>query len=284
MKQDFIATCVANYLSSNNVKFCEEETTSDAYGNYEWGQHFFDVFGANASFDGIKDIAEAYNKEVGKDVLHVAIICRKHGQSEWAVDDDYVSSAVDAAEKPWVYGGGDCSNTHVVAYEDIEAEEEFILSRADDMAEADAKTYKTKINDKFCKIREMMIQNDVLVYNGPDLDSWEIRDRYPTSWTEDTIDYMVVLLISLDFNEDKIEDLEDLAYYLNGCWTEGGNDPCNFISEWCDHNSCIYTEDDDAYEFAGKDFAYSEWDEQLLTMADDGSFIVVDHKAELKDK
>lgn len=113
---------------------------------------------------------------------------------------------------------------------------------------------------------------------------WEIQDRYPTSWNAKDADYMVVLLVSSAFNEDKIEDLEDLAYYLNGCWTEGGNDPCNFISEWCDHNSCIYTEDDDTYEFAGEDFAYSEWDEELLTMADDGSFIVVDHKAEPKDK
>lgn len=278
MEQNFIATCIEDYFFTKYEWNFKSGETSD-------GQQFFDVL-SDESFEDLQNIAESYNKEVGKDLLHVALIRRKNGARRWEVEEHRLWDAIDAKSLKWswIYGVNEMSEAVAVAYNELDEDEEGWKDAAEDYTGEEKEAFLKMVSACFDKARTYMNENKVLVRYGLDPDNWEILDRYPTSWSAKDADYMVVLLVSSDFNEDKIEDLEDLACYLNGCWTEGGNDPCNFISEWCDHNSCIYTEDDDTYEFAGKDFAYSEFDEELLTLADDGSFIVVDHKAELKDK
>lgn len=278
MKQDFIATCIEDYFFTKYEWNFKEGETSD-------GQEFFDIL-RDQSFEELQDIAEAYNKEVGKDVLHVALVRRKKGARNWETEESRLWDAIDAKRLKWswIYGVTEMSEAVAVTYDELDEEEASWKDAAKDYTGEAKEDFLKSVDACFDKARSYMDEDKVLIFHGLDPDNWDVLDRYPTSWSAKGADYMVVLLVNSDFNEDKIEDLEDLAYYLNGCWTEGGNDPCNFISEWCDHNSCIYTEDDDTYEFAGEDFAYSEWDEQLLTMADDGSFIVVDHKADLKDK
>lgn len=158
------------------------------------------------SFEAMNSFCEAYNKEAGKDVIHPATIVEKqHHDTLWSIDEEHTYEAMDAKKCPYIYGDEDNTDTHVVAFEDLADEAEFLAEAADDMEEADADAWRKYIKDTFAKIDKEMTANDVLVYTCDEKISYEIYPRYPMSWDVDhgfLRSYKLVIAVSKDVEDE----------------------------------------------------------------------------------
>ena len=158
------------------------------------------------SFEAMQDFCKAYNEEAGKDVIHPATIVKNyHHDTLWSIDEERTYEAMDAKKTPYIYGDEDNTDTHVVAFEDLADEADFLAEAADDMEEDDADAWRKYIKETFAKIAEEMTANDVLVYTCDEKMSYEICPRFPMSWDVDhglLRNYKLVIAVNEDIEDE----------------------------------------------------------------------------------
>ena len=148
-------------------------------------------------YEDFREAAELFNEKAGKEVMHVGLLKQLNGEDTWeafALNYD----EPDAVRNPEMYSTS--ADTHVVGFDSLNDEEACLLAVMDDMEESDAQQFRALVTREFVKIREQMDEKHVLVH-GADFDYWEVCDRHPIAWTEDTIHYRIALIFENDLYE-----------------------------------------------------------------------------------
>lgn len=261
MKQTYLATAVSEFFTGKTQSFiCNNGQV--AIDSAEW-----------RIFPDFDQAAEDYNQQVGRDVLHVGLLRQRAGEQTWHVlDEEYGMS--DALRNPEIYGAGDNSSVRVIGFDDLRDEMDIYMAMAEDMNDEDRKAWTERVNEVFGKaVYKEMDDLNVLVIEE-DLSRYEIAERHPVSWTEDTMHYRLALIADSSYDEDTLCNgyLEDVAEYLNAA-DNGITDPCEWLRNWCEDNACIYAQDS-RYAFLDVDWAYDEREESILYMDEAGKFAV----------
>lgn len=148
-------------------------------------------------YEDFREAAELFNEKAGKEVMHVGLLMQLNGEDSWKVFALNCDKP-DAVRNPEMYTTS--ADTYVVGFDRLADEEARILAVLDDMEENDAQQFRALVASEYAKIREQMDENHVLVC-GEDFDHWEVCDRHPIAWTEDTIHYRIALIYENDLYE-----------------------------------------------------------------------------------
>lgn len=148
-----------------------------------------------ATYEDYYIAAGRYNDHAGTRVLSVGLLSQRAGEQLWHICSD-CADRPDALQWPEIVGAGDDSDSvRAVGYDDLEEEEADQMALTDemDMDEDDARAHRARVAAEFDKIRKEMTEDSVLVWHDSE-GTWEVCNRYPTAWTEDTTHYRIALI------------------------------------------------------------------------------------------
>lgn len=183
-----------DFLATIDSFFATRETAVDVI-NCKGGRTALDA-SKWLTFADMEKAAEDFNEFVGTDFLHVGLTLERAGQRTPEVYSSWEFYPADAAEDGTIYGDQDNNNIHVVPFDRIDDEQEFLAEGAEDMAAPAAAAYLANLTAEFAKIRAQISEDDVLVYDTDVIPGmWEICKRFPMWWENDTetFSYRLVL-------------------------------------------------------------------------------------------
>lgn len=161
-------------------------------------------------YEDFREAAELFNEKAGKEVMHVGLLKQLNGEDTWKVFN-LDCDEPDALDYPEIAIGFSTPDAYVVGFDGLDTEEsnhmgdaDMMLEYEDDFDEDDARDYREAVAAEFAKIRKEMTEDSVLVWHsdiGSLEEAWEVCDRHPTAWTENTTHYRIALIFENDLYE-----------------------------------------------------------------------------------
>ena len=304
MTTSYLKACV-EARSYNEFEYCyelpgAENCYATAKLDLREEEHGWRNFGNGWALDLLK-FCEEYNSEADDQVLELNLYRCYGNSNKWELYERDVREVNDELRRHQFREPGEDAvclrkeddNVHSCLPYELDRQRKVWLENADDYEdETSRKAYIEGVDRMFRKIDEELVGVDkerkVIVWDSLSLDpfKYDIVDRCPDSWNDDCYYYRYYLEVCDGYEEDGIENLGCLAWYLNSCLDKSTDqDPCLFVEEWCDEHDCIFNPGDPSYEFSARfdledDWVWDRNNNELLRIDYDEDFVVVDLEEE----